>query len=181
MRNVRWYCATALAAAALCVAACSREKKVPVKETVEEAPTTPKLMSAVDMGDARAEKQLVNGFYGIEANAWRWTAKDFSVTLRPPTGSAAQGAVLDFALSVPQPVIDKLHKVTLTASINGTALPPETYSQEGGAEYKRDLAPGLLSGDSVRVDFHLDKAVPPGNGDMRELGVVARSVALESK
>ena len=41
--------------------------------------------------------------------------------------------------------------------------------------------PTYLRGDLVRVDFHLDKAMPPANGDMRQLGVVARSVALEAK
>ena len=180
MRNVLWFGAATLAAALL-LAGCSSEKKAPVKQTVEEAPSTPKLLATVNMGDPKGEKQLLTGFYGIEANAWRWTAKDFSVALRPPTGSAAQGATLDFALSIPQSAIDKLHSVTLSATINGTALPPETYSHEGQAEYKRELAPNLLTGDSVHVDFHLDKAMPPANGDMGQLGVVARSVALEAK
>jgi hypothetical protein len=168
-------------AAALCLAGCSNQKKVPVKATVEEAPSAPKLLAALNMGDAKGESQLLLGFYGIEANAWRWTAKDFSVVLRPPIGSAAQGATLDFALSIPQSAIDKLHSLTLAATVNGTTLPPETYSHEGQADYKRELAPTLLTGDSVRIDFHLDKAMPPANGDLRQLGVVARSVALEAK
>jgi hypothetical protein len=179
MNKVRWFAAPALAA--VCLAGCSKEKGVPVKETVEEAPAAPKLQAAVDMGDPKAEKQLLNGFYAIEAGAWRWTAKDFSVSLHAPTGSAARGATLDFAFSLPQSTIDKLQSVTLSASVNGTALPPETYSHEGQAEYKRELAPGLLTGDSARVDFHLDKAIPPGNGDMRQLGVVARNAALVAK
>jgi hypothetical protein len=185
MSNVRRLGAAAfaamLAASAVWCVGCSNDKRVPVKETVEEAPTAPKLLSAINMGDPKAEKQLLSGLYAIEANAWRWTAKDFSVALRPPTGSAAQGATLDFALSVPEAAIDKLHGITLSATVNGTALAPETYSHEGGAEYKRELAPNLLAGDLVRIDFHLDKAMPPANGDMRQLGVVARSVALEAK
>jgi hypothetical protein len=166
---------------ALFLAACSADKKVPVKATLEEAPAAPRLMATVNMGDPKGEPQLLTGFYAIEANAWRWTGKDFSVALRPPAGSAALGATLHFALSVPQNAIDKLHAVTLSATVNGTTLPPETYSHEGQADYKRDLAPTLLTGDSVRIDFHLDKAMPPANGDMRQLGVVARSVALEAK
>lgn len=168
----------ALAAIALC-AACSSDKKTPVKETVEE--TSPKLLTSINMGDPKGEKQLLSGFYGIESNAWRWTGKDFSVNLRPPAGSAAQGATLVFALSIPQVVIDKVHSVTLTATANGTALAPETYSQEGQVEYKRDLPAAALNGDTVRVDFHLDKVMPPANGDVRQLGVIARSVALEAK
>jgi hypothetical protein len=181
MINVRWFGAAAFAVSMLLCAGCSNDKKVPQKDTVEEAPTAPKLLPSVDMGNPKAEKQLLSGFYAIEANAWRWTAKDFSVALRPPAGAATQGATLDFALSVPQAAIEKLHSVTLSATINGTGLPPETYSKEGEAAYKREIAPDLLSGDLVRIDFHLDKAMPPANGDMRQLGVVARSVALEVK
>lgn len=170
-----------LVAAALLCAACSNDKKEPSQATVEEAPSAPRLLTAVDMGDVKGEKQLLGGFYAIEANAWRWTGKDFSVSLRPPTGAAAQGATLVFALSLPQVAIEKLHSITLSAAVNGTALAPETYSHDGQAEYKRDIPPRALSGDSVRIDFHLDKAMPPANGDRRELGVVARSVALEAK
>ncbi len=83
------------------------------------------------MGDPKQEKQLVSGFYGIEANSWRWTGKDFTVSLKPPAGSAVQGATLVFALSIPQVVIDKLKSVTLSASIDGTPLAPETYSHDG--------------------------------------------------
>ena len=180
MTNVRWFSAMVLAVGALWCAGCSNNK-VPVKDTVEETPTAPKLLPAVNMGDPKAEKQLLSGFYAIEANAWRWTGKDFSVALKPPMGSAAQGAILDFELSAPQAAIDKLHSVTLSATVNGNALAPETFSQEGAASYKRELAANLLGGDLVRIDFHLDKAMPPANGDMRQLGVVARSVALEAK
>jgi hypothetical protein len=31
------------------------------------------------------------------------------------------------------------------------------------------------------VEFQLDKAMPPGSGDLRELGIIARSVGLEAK
>lgn len=182
MKNARrFYAAAAVAALALAFAGCSGKQNVPTKATVEEAPSGPKLLSAVNMGDPRGASQLIGGFYPIEANAWRWTGKDFSVNLHPPIGAAAQGAVLDFAFSLPQVAVDKLHSVTLSATVHGTALPPQTYSAEGQAEYKREIASNLLSGDSVRVDFHLDKAMPPANGDMRQLGVVAHSVGLDAK
>ena len=95
--------------------------------------------------------------------------------------AAAQGATLVFALSIPQVTVDKLKSITLSAFVNGTALAPETYARGGQYEYKRDVPPNLLKGRSVRVEFHLDKAMPPADGDARELGVVARSVGLESK
>jgi hypothetical protein len=173
--------AAILAALALAPLGCNRDHKVTVKETVEEAPGKAAVPVVVSMGDPKQQKQLVSGFYGIEANAWRWTGKDFTVSLRPPAGSATQGATLDFALSVPQVTIDKLKSITLSASINGTALAPETYAHEGQYDYKRDIPSNLIQGDAERVEFHLDKSMPPAGGDARELGVVARSVGLASK
>jgi hypothetical protein len=181
MSNVRFPLAAIFAALALAPVGCNRAAhKVTVKETVEEPPEKTGISMVIDMGDPKQEKQLVNGFYAIEANAWRWTAKDFTVTLRPPAGSAAQGATLTFALSIPQVTVDKLKSVTLAAFVNGTALAPETYARGGQYEYRRAIPPNLLKGRAVRVEFHLDKSLPPADGDARELGVVARSVGLES-
>jgi hypothetical protein len=38
-----------------------------------------------------------------------------------------------------------------------------------------------LTGESVRIDFKLDKAIAPSESDLRELGVVAHSIGLELK
>ena len=165
-------------ALALTLAACKRGNVETAKPAVEEAPT---MASTVRMADAKTAPQLLSGFYGVENNAWRWTAKQFVVQLRPPAGASTKGAVLDLRLTVPAPVIEKLGGTTLTASINGTALPPDTYNKPGDYDYKREIAPALLAGDSVRIDFQLDKAMPPGDADVRELGIVVLRVGLESK
>jgi hypothetical protein len=78
-------------------------------------------------------------------------------------------------------VIANTKKVTLSASVNGTALPPETYSAAGEFEYTRDVDPKLLAGDAVNVEFTLDKFLPAGAVDGRELGLVASSVGFEAK
>jgi hypothetical protein len=39
----------------------------------------------------------------------------------------------------------------------------------------------LLSSTTVRVDFELNRVMVPGNGDNRELGVIAERVGLEGK
>ena len=174
--------AAALAALLLAAPACKRQK-VHVVETVEEPPHQPsaQLASMVRMGDPTMASQLAGGFYDIEAGAWRWTARKFAVNLRPPEHAAGQGAVLELHLTVPPPSIAKLGGITLSASIGGTALAPETYSKAGEYTYRRDVPANLLAGAAVRIDFQLDKAMPPGDGDKRELGVVASSVALVSK
>jgi hypothetical protein len=173
--------AVALAAAFLLAApACNKHQKTHVAETetVEEAP---RLASSVHMGDDTMAKQLASGFYDIEAGAWRWTMQKFAVNLRPPAHSAQQGAVLELHLAVPPPSVAKLGSITLSAAIGGTALAPETYSKPGEYTYRRDIPANLLAGDSVHIDFQLDKAIPPGDVDKRELGIVTSSVGLVSK
>jgi len=167
-------------ALAFATAGCKREQKVVHVQATEEE-TGPRLAANVSMADPKLEPQLLSGFYGIEGNAWRWTAKKFSVTLRTPSGGAQNGGVLDLELSVPDVVIQKLKSVTLSANAGDSALPPETYTKSGQYSYKRDVPPAALTRGSLRVDFSLDKIVPPTGGDLRELGVIVSAVSLESK
>ncbi len=136
------------------------------------------LAANIHMGNPRAERQLVSGFYGIENAAWRWTARSFSVALRPPAGAKTRGGVLLMKLTVPPPVTEKVGPVTLSASILGTPLPAETWSAPGDYTYRREIPAGLLQEDSVQVNFQLDKAMPPTAVDRRELGIVVLSVGI---
>jgi hypothetical protein len=175
MKNISFVFVAVLALAPL---GCKQARKVQVQQTVEEAP---RVASVIHMGDAKAETQLVSGFYGIEGNAWRWAARQFTVILRPPFGASQRGGTLQLNLTIPQVVIDKLKTLSLTAAIDGSPLAPETYTQPGPYTYKRDVPGNLLTADSVKVDFQLDKAIPPSGQDQRELGVVVNSVSLEAK
>src|SRR5438445_9215352 len=84
----------ALVALVLAPVAC-KSKKVRVGATDEE---TPKMQSVLNLGDPKIEPQLITGFHGIEAAAWRWTAKQFTVALKPPFGSGQKGAKLTVKL-----------------------------------------------------------------------------------
>jgi hypothetical protein len=159
-------------------AACKRQEKVRVQTTEEEAP---QLASTVHVADQRAASQLVSGFYDVEQNAWRWTAGKFVVVLRTPRGAAQNGAVLKLKFSVPEPIIAKLNAVSLGANIDGAALTPETYTQAGEFTYSREIAPAQLAHDTVKLNFFLNKSVPPGSADARELGVIVTSIGLEPK
>ena len=139
------------------------------------------MASTVHMGDPQVEAQLIGGFYGIEQSAWRWTGRRFSVVLRPPSGASQKGATLQVRLTVPPVIVEKLKTISLSATIGGSALPPETYTQVGDYTYTREVAPALLSGGSVRVDFELDKSMPPAGADARDLGLVVLSAGLELK
>ena len=67
--NLRVALALTLAFAPL---GCKRATTVHVQQTEEEAP---RLASVVHVSDPKNEPQLVNGFYGIEGKAWRWTGR----------------------------------------------------------------------------------------------------------
>jgi hypothetical protein len=139
------------------------------------------LASVVNVNDPATSAQLVRGFYAVEGGAWRWTAKDFEVALKPPPGAAENGARLVFRLNAPEAVISKFGPITLSASLNGLQLAPETYSKPGNYTYTRDIPASALKGDAVVAQFHSDRTIPPSVGDRRELAVVAVSFALESK
>lgn len=166
-----------LVALALAPAAC-KKKKVRVGGADEE---TPRMQSVLAMSDPKIEPQLVKGFHGIEAGAWRWTEKQFTVALRPPFAASQKGAKLSVKLTVPPVTIKKLKTVSLSATAAGSALPPETYTTPGEYFYVREIPANLLTGDSLRVDFLLDKAMAPSSVDVRELGIIVTSVGLESK
>jgi hypothetical protein len=171
-----WCCSLLLVTLAFAPLGCKRKKSV-----VQSAGEPPTMASTVHMGDPRIGNQLVSGFYGIEQNAWRWTGRRFSLVLRPPSGASQKGATLRLRLSVPPVIVEKLKTITLSATIGGSALAPETYTQAGDYAYTRDVAPALLAGQSVRVDFQLDKSIPPAGADLRDLGLVVLSAGLESK
>jgi hypothetical protein len=162
---------------AIAPAGCKRHKPVTVR-TVEEAPA---LASVVATADPNAALQLIGGFYGVEQNSWRWTAGRFSVILRPPRTAAANGAVLQLKFTIPPAALSKTKALSLSAYVNGTALTPETYRQAGDFIYSRDVPANLLVGDQARVDFSLDKTIPPSAADRRELGVVVSLVGFQPK
>ena len=174
---VRLCCSLALMALVLAPMGCKR-KKVRVGATDEE---TPKMQSVLNMGDPRVEPQLINGFHGIEAAPGVGPRNNSRSALRPPFGASQKGAKLTVKLTVPPVIIEKLKSVTLSATAGGSALPPETYTTPGDYVYVRDIPASLLTGDSLRVDFQLDKAMPPSGADIRELGIIVLNIGLESK
>jgi len=150
-----------------------------LSDRTEEEPPWP--ASNLQVAEPDAAPQLISGWYNVEKNSWRWTAGKFAVILRPPIGSAVKGATLTLNFTVPEVIISRLRSVTLSASIEGTGLAPETYPSPGKAIFKRDVPARLLSGETVRVDFALNRVMVPGHGDNRELGVVVDRVGLEPK
>ncbi len=160
-------------------AGCKRNRtKAQQEATIEEAPA---LLTMIQVADPKASAQLVKGFYNVEDNRWRWTMGKFSVVLSPPPNADRNGAKLALRLSVPDPVINKLGPVKLSASVDGIALPEETYAKPGQYVYARDVPAQALSKNVVAVDFALDKCLSPSEADQRELGVVVTVIGFEPR
>lgn len=149
--------------------------------TVENEEEAAGPASVVRMNDPAAGAQLVSGFYGLEGGSWRWTARNFSAQLGVPPAAAQNGATVTFAFSVPDVAIQTFGSVGLSASIKGTKLKTEQYDKAGRQTFSADVPASLLTGNSVKIDFALDKTLPPSGGDKRQLGVIATSVGLAAK
>jgi hypothetical protein len=169
MMTRRWVAAVFLFA--LATGACKRSAKHGTSE----------LLSVVSMDDPRADSQLLQGVHMLEEGKWRWTARQFSVILRPPAGSAQDGARMELMLNIPDVVVKELGAVTLSATAGSSTLAPEKYATTGAYVYTRDVPGSALGGDNVTIDFTLDKAIPAGQIERRELGLIVTSVGLASK
>jgi hypothetical protein len=138
-------------------------------------------VGVIQMSDAKAGKQLIAGFYDVEANSWRWTARRFAVTFPQPANAKRNGAKLQLQLFIPGSQIEKLGPMTLTADVDEHPLTPETFSAGGQYTFTRDVPADALRSNLVPVIFTFDKAVAPGPADGRELGAVISMAALISK
>lgn len=173
--GVRW--AGFFAVAFLLGGGCRSKDRVHVE--TDEGP--PRMAAMVTMSDEKLAPQLLEGFYGLEDKSWRWTAGHFGVVLSTPPLAAQNGAVLRVSLSIPKPLIDHVKTTTLTAEIGGTSLSPESFTQPGAFVFVRDVPAKLLTEDSVRVDFSLDRYLAAGTVDGRELGLVITAIGFEPR
>jgi hypothetical protein len=176
-RRFRLRLSVALLLTLTSVACTGKHSRVTVQN--EEPDTGPRVASTVQMNDPHAAAQLLSGFYAVENNMWRWTAGKFSVQLRTPL-AAPNGATLTLSLTIPDVIVQKLKNIKVTASINGMELKSQQYDTAGPYTLSADVPASLLTGESLKADFTVDKTMRP-DGDARDLGVIANSVAISPK
>lgn len=111
--------------------------------------------------------RLLEGWHAAEHGNWRWTEKRFGMLVQ---GNPA-GKILRFRFTIPPAVIASLGSVSLHAAVEGRELPARTYAEPGDHVYSQPL-PFALADAPIQVHFELDRALPPGTLDERELGVV---------
>jgi hypothetical protein len=166
-----------LPALILTIGGCKRKTRA---QAASDEPITG-LATVLNTADPRVAPQLIHGFHTIEGNAWRWTTGDFAAVLKPPAGADQKGATLVFRFAIPDTSMRQLQSVTLSASVNGTPVPPETYIAAGEHTYSRDVPPEALKKDSATVEFKLDKYIHPNGAEQRDLGVVASMIGFQAK
>jgi len=109
--------------------------------------------------------KLLEGWHPLEQSSFRWTERRFSVELKRPPLVNLSTFRFDFRLTFPGPVI-------LKVKANGADLPPATYSTEGEHSYVAKLPRKALKNTSIRIDFEVDKCLPGGTLDERELALL---------
>jgi len=103
------------------------------------------------------------------------------VALRPPPGSAQNGARLEVNLTIPEVIVKELGSITLLGVAGDRALAPETYSTVGEHVYSRDVPADALAGDTVSIEFATDKAILAGKIEPRELAQIVSRIGLVAK
>lgn len=166
-----------LCAFLLASAGCKQKRKRSVDADAEPAG----LATMIHAADPRSAVQFIKGFHTIEAGAWRWTQKEFSVMLKPPANAAVTGATLQLRFVFPDVIAQKTGPITLSAHIGDLKLGPETYPTAGEFSYSREIPASALKGDAVTVDFSTDKGLAAGEVDARELALIVKMVGFEAK
>lgn len=138
-------------------------------------------LSTLHMADPAAAGQLVTGFYGVESNSWRWTAKRFVVTLLPPKGSDVRGGLLRMHIVIPDAQFKRLGPVTVSVDADDINLESQTFPAAGDYNYLSEVPASILRTNLLPVIFTLDKAAAPSTTDGRELGAVVSEISLQTK
>lgn len=132
------------------------------------------LLKSVPAEIAR-QAELIRGWHALEYGCWRWTEREFAASLRAPDKMRPR---LKLHFFLPEAVVNRLGAVSLAASVDGTPLEPETYTQPGEYVFARNL-PGQAAGRPLLVEFRLDRALPPDEEDPRERGIIVSALTIE--
>jgi hypothetical protein len=155
------------------------QSKAPRKEVlVDDTQHDP--VSVVAASDTKAADQLLRGFFDLEGGAWRWTLPKFAVSLRTPPGAKKDGALLRGELVLPEPVFKKTGPIKVTAQLNGKPIGHYTLTVVGPNNFAVPVPAAVFTTDVQTYELVLDKWLPAGEIDPRELGLIFVSLGLYS-
>lgn len=109
--------------------------------------------------------QLVDGWHVLENEAWRWTKRQFSLTVAPGAQRLSLKVKAPANLGFP---------LTLVARVEGTAIASHMLTEPGDFE----CAQAVPAGEEVLVEFELDRALPPDATDGRERAIIVREIEV---
>lgn len=158
--------------------ACKRKRHPNPMATVEEESP---LASVVSMADPAASSQLLSGFHAVEQGAWRWSMRQFSVSLAVPEGAAARGGRLELKVVLPEAIAPQMQGASITASIGDKRFGPYSVDRPGEHTAVFEIPPEILNTAAIIAGFELDRAIPPKEGESRELGLVIAQVSLAAR
>lgn len=138
-------------------------------------------VSKLDPADQATADQLLHGFWWVESDSWRWTSREFSAALQPPERAEVNGATLYLHLFLPESEIKLLGPMTLTATVEGQSLPPETFSKGGPYVFTRAIPKELMATSILPIKFSFDKALSPEKADGRELAAIVNGIELQAE
>ena len=129
--------------------------------------------SRVDLGDEVFESLLLSGF-GKSQGGWRWTGRNFAVSLVRPAGRDTVYLVLDFGF--PIELAQVTQAVLISAKVNGVSIgAPQRFSKTGRYQFVAAVPESALKVQPAKVEFELDKTFPSPEG---EHGLTALSIGL---
>lgn len=134
--------------------------------------------SIIRMSDLHTQNQLINGFYDLEAGAWRWTGQTFEVSLKVPD-DASKGAILTLQGTVPPESLSN-GSFQISSLIGETQLATQPVTKAGEVIYRAEVPPAALAQPVIIATFTVSNThrVP---GDQRDLGMIASVISLRSK
>jgi SAM-dependent methyltransferase len=106
--------------------------------------------------------QLLAGWHKLENQAWRWTARRFSIALEKAGTVTLRLTAPDF---LPAPV-------ALSATVNGVPALRRVFPHPGDHDFTFQAEKGV-------VEFEVDNALAPTAQDGRERGFIVRAVEVK--
>jgi cephalosporin hydroxylase len=150
-----------------------RSKDAAPSAPPQQVATSGGMVFELAVADPALKDRLLRGFFEGTA-AWKWTGRQFAVSLdAPPPLDAPTFLVLDF--NAPDELMSEVKEVTVTARVNGQSVGSQKYTAAGRYFLQFNVPPALLKRSPAEVEFELDRAAKdPSNG--REIGLIVVAV-----
>jgi tRNA (mo5U34)-methyltransferase len=121
---------------------------------------------------AIANVELGAGWHSAETAGWRWTEQRFYASTQSADRTFKS---LRMRIYVPPVFVEQWGAVTLRAVVNGTSIPPKTYTAAGEFEYIGVFPPS----GTVSAQFEVERALPPDDSDPRERGLIVAELSFD--